>query len=140
LIEYHYETTTYPQWSIELPDGFNAAGRLPYRVLDRGHHHWRGCIFVQRGEGAAALLANLARESPGGELEIIEEQEGAVIRFDAAVGSVTPKHTRLALHAFSTAEKGCAQTSFTWKMRQTYSSAEKLAKRLVHSHRVLTMS
>jgi len=61
----------------------------------------------------AALLANLRAKAQSDDLEIIEEQEGAVIRFGTLqLQAITPKHTRLALHAFSTAENGCAQTSF----------------------------
>ncbi len=61
----------------------------------------------------AALLANLRAKAQAEELEIVEEQEGALIRFGTLrLEAISPKNTRLALHAFSTAENGCAQTSF----------------------------
>lgn len=71
-------------------------------------------VFTYSGEKEqAALLANLRAKAQAEELEFFEEQEGALIRFGTLQWeAITPKHTRLALHAFSTAENGCAQTSF----------------------------
>lgn len=103
-----------PQWSIELPDGFQRRREDAHIVFWTAGITIGVVVFSYSGaKEQAALLANLRAKAQAEELEIIEEQEGAVIRFGTLqLEAITPKHTRLALHAFSTAENGCAQTSF----------------------------
>jgi hypothetical protein len=103
-----------PQWSIELQDGFQRRREDSHIVFWTAGITIGVVVFSYSGaKEQAALLANLRAKAQAEELEIIEEQEGAVIRFGTLrLEAITPKHTRLALHAFSTAENGCAQTSF----------------------------
>jgi hypothetical protein len=102
------------QWSIELPDGFQRRREDAHIVFWTAGITIGVVVFSYSGaKEQAALLANLRAKAQSDDLEIIEEQEGAVIRFGTLqLQAITPKHTRLALHAFSTAENGCAQTSF----------------------------
>ncbi len=103
-----------PQWSIDLPDGFQRRREDAHLVYWTAGITVAIAVFSYSGpKEQAALLANLRAKARAEELELIEEQEGAVIRFGTLqLEAITPEHTRLALHAFSTAENGCAQTSF----------------------------
>ena len=103
-----------PQWSIDLPDGFQRRREDAHLVYWTAGITVAIAVFSYSGpKEQAALLANLRAKARAEELEVIEEQEGAVIRFGTLqLEAITPEHTRLALHAFSTAENGCAQTSF----------------------------
>jgi len=47
--------------------------------------------------------------------------------------AITPKHTRLALHAFSMAENGCAQTSFYLDNAADLPQALKIWQNLVYT-------
>lgn len=103
-----------PQWSIDLPDAFQRRREDAHLVYWTAGITVAIAVFSYSGpKEQAALLANLRAKARAEELELIEEQEGAVIRFGTLqLEAITPEHTRLALHAFSTAENGCAQTSF----------------------------
>jgi hypothetical protein len=102
-----------PQWSIDLPDGFQRRREEAHLVFWTAGITIAVAVFSYSGPKVqTALLANLRAKAQAEKVEIIEEQEGALIRFGTMrLEAVTPKHTRLALHAFSTAENGCAQTS-----------------------------
>lgn len=102
-----------PQWSIDLPDGFQRRREEAHLVFWTAGITIAVAVFSYSGpKEQTALLANLRAKAQAEKVEIIEEQEGALIRFGTMrLEAVTPKHTRLALHAFSTAENGCAQTS-----------------------------
>lgn len=103
-----------PQWSIDLPDNFQRRREDAHIVFWSAGITIAVAVFSYSGTAEqAALLANLRAKAQAEELEIIEEQEGALIRFGTMrLEAITPTHTRLALHAFSTAENGCLQSSF----------------------------
>ncbi|HOE34432.1 MAG: hypothetical protein GX415_03145 [Chloroflexi bacterium] len=103
-----------PQWTIELPEGFQHRKEESYIIFWTAGITIAVAVFSYSGPPErAALLANLRARAQAEKLKMIEEQEGTLIRFGSMqLEAISPKHTRLALHAFSMAEYGCAQTSF----------------------------
>ena len=71
-------------------------------------------IFADSGEkNRQTLLANLKARAESEELEVITDLDGNLERFGYfKTEDIQPGHTRLALHAFTTAPHGCLQTSF----------------------------
>lgn len=71
-------------------------------------------IFAYSGEkNRHILLANLKARAEAEKLEVIMDLDGDIERFGYfKAEDIQPGHTRLALHAFTTAPRGCLQTSF----------------------------
>ncbi len=71
-------------------------------------------IFAYTGEkNRQILLANLKARSEAEKLEVIMDLDGDLELFGYfKTEDIQPGHTRLALHAFTTAPHGCLQTSF----------------------------
>ena len=71
-------------------------------------------IFAYSGEkNRHILLANLKARAEAEKLEVIMDLDGEIERFGYfKAEDIQPRHTRLALHAFTTASRGCLQTSF----------------------------
>ncbi|MFZ3152098.1 MAG: hypothetical protein WA116_10525 [Anaerolineaceae bacterium] len=103
-----------PEWKVTLPDGFQNRKEGEHLTL------WTtGCtvittVFAYSGEQQRnTLLANLRAKAQSNDLELIEDQEGVLYRLGFLQTEVIqPGHTRLVLHAFTTAPYGCLQTSF----------------------------
>lgn len=103
-----------PEWKVTLPDGFQHRKEGEHLIF------WTtGCtvittVFAYSGEQQRdTLLANLRAKAESNDLELIEDQEGILYRLGFLQTEVIqPGHTRLALHAFTTAPYGCLQTSF----------------------------
>lgn len=71
-------------------------------------------VFAYSGEkNRQVLLANLKARAEADKLEVIADLDGDIERFGYfKTEDIQPGHTRLALHAFTTAPFGCLQTSF----------------------------
>ena len=71
-------------------------------------------VFAYSGEkNRQILLANLQARAEAEKLEVIADLDGDIERFGYfKTEDIQPGHTRLALHAFTTAPFGCLQTSF----------------------------
>ncbi len=71
-------------------------------------------VFAYSGEkNRQILLANLRARAEAEKLEVITDLDGDIERFGYfKAEDIQPGHTRLALHAFTTAPHGCLQTSF----------------------------
>ena len=71
-------------------------------------------VFAYSGEkNRQVLLANLKARAEAEKLEVIADLDGDIERFGYfKAEDIQPGHTRLALHAFTTAPFGCLQTSF----------------------------
>jgi len=71
-------------------------------------------VFAYSGEkNRQVLLANLKARAEADKLEVIADLDGDIERFGYfKAEDMQPGHTRLALHAFTTAPFGCLQTSF----------------------------
>ena len=71
-------------------------------------------VFAYSGEkNRQVLLANLKARAEAEKLEVIADLDGDIERFGYfKTEDIQPGHTRLALHAFTTAPFGCLQTSF----------------------------
>ncbi|HOA21043.1 MAG TPA: hypothetical protein PKL82_00970 [Anaerolineaceae bacterium] len=124
-----------PQWAINLPDGFQRRKEDTHIVFWTEGITIGVAVFSYSGaKERAALLANLRAKAQAEELEIIEEQAEQLIRFGSMqLEAITPKHTRLALHAFSMAENGCAQTSFYLDNAADLPQALKIWQNLVYT-------
>ena len=71
-------------------------------------------VFAYSGEkNRQVLLANLKARAEADKPEVIADLDGDIERFGYfKTEDIQPGHTRLALHAFTTAPFGCLQTSF----------------------------
>ncbi|MFZ3069700.1 MAG: hypothetical protein WA110_01060 [Anaerolineaceae bacterium] len=103
-----------PEWRISLPEGYQHRKESDHLILWTTGITVIMTVFAYSGEkNREILLANLRAKATSEDLEIIEEQEGELYRLGYLQPEVIrPGHTRLALHAFTTAPHGCLQTSF----------------------------
>lgn len=101
-------------WQLELPDDFQRRREGEHLVFWRTGWTVATTVFSYTGEqNREILLANLRARAETEQLQVIEEAEGAIVRFGYLKSEmVTRDHSRLVLHAFTTAPHGCLQTSF----------------------------
>ncbi len=102
------------EWSIDIPQGYQQRKDGDHVVFWRKGSTILTTIFAYSGEkNRHVLLANLKARAEAEKLEVITDLDGELERFGYfKTETILPGHTRLALHAFTTAPYGCLQTSF----------------------------
>jgi len=108
----HYQIN--PEWGIDLDDDFKRHTEGNHLVFWRQGWTIITTIYAYTNEkNRQVLVANLRAKAQANQLEVLEEPGHEIYRLGYLQPEVIkPGHTRLALHAFSMAENGCAQTSF----------------------------
>ena len=102
------------EWSIDVPEDYQRRKEDDHVIFWRKGATILTTIFAYSGEkNRHILLANLKARAEAEKLEVIMDLDGDIERFGYfKTEDIQPGHTRLALHAFTTAPYGCLQTSF----------------------------
>jgi len=102
------------EWSIDVPEDFQWRKEGDHVVFWREGATILATIFAYSGEkNRGILLANLKARAEAEKLEVITDLDGDIERFGYfKKEDIQPGHSRLALHAFTTAPYGCLQTSY----------------------------
>lgn len=103
-----------PEWAMELPDDYDHRQEGDHVIFWKTGTTVLTTVFAYSGEpNRRVLLANLRAKAEAEKLETIADIDGELERFGYLhTEEIHPGHTRLALHAFTTAPYGCLQTSF----------------------------